>query len=728
MPAGIRSQNPFQLTHVIMEDKCILTRAQSNSEKSLDTNWPQEIRSRIDFLPFIPELFSSASPNVESEKEVDKSQEIVFNKITNNIEMTEKGKEILKTHGKDTQAKSETSNSLINKITPKFSPKQNSVVNLREEKLLLCSWNVRSLNLEKVARILSMKPHVICLQEIWNPPPSLLELLDGTQILKKRNDGYGGTLSSWSTGLVSQSFEPIPISEDSAVTKLTIAGNRSVWFSSIYLKKRSKKAILEVFSILKQKVPQEDWNQLLLAGDWNINIADDSDKVTHTLKLIIKQMGLQIFNSEPTRQGHTLDFIIAGRGIRVEDIKCKKTTLSDHSIVTASLTIPISQHKNHIWLPNRLVANEITINSLKEARNSYEFLKKVEKQMKIRGFNILKKSSKTKFERTLLNQLLETLNEDKDLGRLVQDYWNQKYIENEKNRYSAIPSNVKEAFDLLKKVFKYHHYDKRDGSIVTKILQNDGSVEMRQEEVNKQLIGVLKAIQFKEDQPKYESQVDFPKMPKLSHEECKLILGRISSGKAIAYDGISDILFDKVNINKAAKVFQDLWEGEWASKINNPEQFATRIVPLNKKHPKLPTKYDFRPISISSPIVKTLESTLVPKLSDYMTNKMHIGQTGFVSGQGIMVNQFRLIQRVSERMKKGLKAFGLFLDFSNAYNTVLHTKLFERLENVLDPDEIQLIKALYSRNKIKIGDESFTPNVGVAQGSLISPRVVQYLF
>ncbi len=698
-----------------MEDKSILTPAQINSVKPLNAKWPGTFRS---LLNIIEKDIVLTVPITEA---LSKSDTINQNRPCNEVYGTgkEKVKEAIN-HGEITKRNSSLSGNQHKVTTSKSC---NHTVNLNTEKLLLCSWNVRSLNLQKVAKIISLKSHVICLQEIWNPCSNLLGSLAGTQIIKKREDGYGGTFSSWPSDLISQTSSPVPISEDSVITKLTLAGNRSIWFSSIYIKKRSKKAILEIFSVIKEKVPQGDWSQLILAGDWNINVSDNLDKFTQTLKIIVKQMGLQIFHPGPTRQEHTLDFIVAGRGIKIDDIKCEKTKLSDHSIVTAALTIPIAHHKNQLWIPNRLDAIKITQKSLKEARNSSEFLKKVEKQMKLRGYNILKKVRKNKPETTLLRQLLETLDEDKDLSKLVQEYWNEQYIENEKNRYSALPSNVKDAFSLLKRVFKYHHYDKRDGSIVTKILQDDGTTEMRQEEVDKQLINVLKTTQFKEDQPKYDIPLDFPKMQKLSHEDCKNIISRISNGKAIAYDGLSDIIFNRENINKTAKVFQDLWESEWVPRVHNPEQFTTRIVPLNKKHPNLPSKNDFRPISISSPVVKTLESKLLPKLSNYMTEEMHVGQTGFVSGQGILVNHLRLIQRVTERMKKGLKAYGLFIDFSNAYNTILHVKLYERLETVLDPDEIQLIKALYSRNKIKIGKESFTPNVGVAQGSLISPAL-----
>ena len=102
---------------------------------------------------------------------------------------------------------------------------------------------------------------------------------------------------------------------------------------------------------------------------------------------------------------------------------------------------------------------------------------------------------------------------------------------------------------------------------------------------------------------------------------------------------------------------------------------------------------------------------------------MHRGQTGFVPGQGILVNLMRLIERVTERVKRTKKAYGVFFDLSNAYNTILHSKLFEKLKGILNEDEIQLIKAIYSRIKIKIGKETFTPNVEVAQGSVISPAL-----
>jgi hypothetical protein len=320
-----------------------------------------------------------------------------------------------------------------------------------------------------------------------------------------------------------------------------------------------------------------------------------------------------------------------------------------------------------------------------------------------------------------LERVVRVQEEDEDLARVVQDYWNEKIDENESQRYSKLPQDIRNAIKFLKKTFKYHEFDKRDGSIVNKILLEDGSIEHRKEEVDKLLLGVMKKAQLKEDQPMYNEPIPFPTLPKLTYEECQEIIDKISHGKAIAFDGVSDCLFDNKNKAKTAKVFRDLWNSKWEECIENDEHFSTRLIPLNKVHPEIPTKEKFRPISVSSPIVKFLEAKLISKLTDYVVHKMHRGQTGFVPGQGITINQMRLIERVTERISSGRQTYGIFIDFSNAYNTILHTKLYERLEGILDKEEIQLIKAIYSRLKIKIGKESFTPNIGVAQGSIISP-------
>jgi len=181
-------------------------------------------------------------------------------------------------------------------------------------------------------------------------------------------------------------------------------------------------------------------------------------------------------------------------------------------------------------------------------------------------------------------------------------------------------------------------------------------------------------------------------------------------------------LLNKAHINKATKVLSNLWNG-----IDiDARHFKSRLVALNKVSPDTPRKDQFRPIVISSLISKVLEARLVNPLKKYMVNQLHVSQTGFVPGMDTYVNISRLMDQLSSRRNTGKRTFLLFLDFSSALNTVSHSKLFDILgeKQVLSSPEIQLLQAIYSRTIIGLGNEHFRPNIGVPQGSIISP----YLF
>jgi len=231
-------------------------------------------------------------------------------------------------------------------------------------------------------------------------------------------------------------------------------------------------------------------------------------------------------------------------------------------------------------------------------------------------------------------------------------------------------------------------------------------------------------LQTKQDEPKYLQPLPFPVLPLLDQENLENIVNKISYGKALSTDGVSDIIFSKSNRKEVTKKLINLWSlGDEKNFEINLKHFETRIVPLNKKYLDIPSSKDCRPIAIQSPIIKLLECKLKPKLDAYLTQKLCPGQTGFIVGMGISVNQMRLVQRVVEITQRKKHCYGLFVDFSAAYNIILHSKLFERLQNVLAKDEIDDLKALYSRTKVSLGKVSFCPNIGVAQGSTISPAL-----
>ncbi len=137
------------------------------------------------------------------------------------------------------------------------------------------------------------------------------------------------------------------------------------------------------------------------------------------------------------------------------------------------------------------------------------------------------------------------------------------------------------------------------------------------------------------------------------------------------------------------------------------ELFKSRLVALNKVHPHVPKSEEFRPIIILSLFVKIMECRWLPKLQEYLISKLCPSQTGFIPGQGVFTNIFRAIERIKKRTENKRNVFGLFIDYKSAYNHVRHDFLFERLQGILDTNEIAFQKAIYHRLVIQSNNSSF---------------------
>jgi len=127
-------------------------------------------------------------------------------------------------------------------------------------------------------------------------------------------------------------------------------------------------------------------------------------------------------------------------------------------------------------------------------------------------------------------------------------------------------------------------------------------------------------------------------------------------------------------------IFADLWTS--LKQISNIH-FESRLIPLNKLHPNIPSRKDLRPIIVTSPIVKLIEAALLPKLKDYLIKQLHPGQIGFVPGNGILVNIYRAIERIRKRTNIGQRCYGVFIDFNSAYNTIDHQILSRQLQPII---------------------------------------------
>ena len=201
---------------------------------------------------------------------------------------------------------------------------------------------------------------------------------------------------------------------------------------------------------------------------------------------------------------------------------------------------------------------------------------------------------------------------------------------------------------------------------------------------------------------------------------------RLPSGKAITLDGITGSIFKREDANRTANIFRDLWSTDLLKIKGIKASFTSRLVPLNKVFPSIPTIRQMRPIMVCSSLQKLLELRFLPAVTEYLKNKLHRSQVGFVPGMGIQVNLLRAIcvTKISTDENKKCR-YGLFIDFANAYNTVPHTLLFQKLrqKKCMSEDEIDYLEALYAQYRIQIGDRKIKYNRGVVQGSILSPAL-----
>ena len=106
------------------------------------------------------------------------------------------------------------------------------------------------------------------------------------------------------------------------------------------------------------------------------------------------------------------------------------------------------------------------------------------------------------------------------------------------------------------------------------------------------------------------------------------------------------------------------------------------ITPVFKKGSKhLPNNY--RPVSLTSLVVKTMERLVYCELSKHLTehHKLCSTQHGFRRGHSCQTQLLETIHRWAKSLDERSSTHVIFLDFSKAFDTVPHKKLCIKLDN-----------------------------------------------
>ena len=152
------------------------------------------------------------------------------------------------------------------------------------------------------------------------------------------------------------------------------------------------------------------------------------------------------------------------------------------------------------------------------------------------------------------------------------------------------------------------------------------------------------------------------------------------------------------------------------------------IVPLHKKG-NLNDENNFRGITLLSVIGKLFTCILNNRLTDW-AEKYHVyieAQAGFRTRMGTVDNIFVLHGVISHMLNKGKQLYCAFIDFTKAFDYIVHDNLWSKLIKLgIRGKILNIIKSMYMsvKSRVKLQGQlsnAFSCALGVRQGESLSP-------
>ena len=209
-------------------------------------------------------------------------------------------------------------------------------------------------------------------------------------------------------------------------------------------------------------------------------------------------------------------------------------------------------------------------------------------------------------------------------------------------------------------------------------------------------------------------------------EEVEDAKKQIKEGKAPGEDGIMPEVLKRCNIDDIILLFANklLMEGQ------KPDQFSILNITPIPKSGNLSFTDNYRGISLTSLVAKLVNRMILNRIRPKIDPHLRYNQNGFRPGRST-ITQVLALRRIIEGVRKNhIPSVMVFIDFSKAFDSINHQKMFRILAAYDIPKRIvDAIMLLYSDIKAKIkspdGDtDYFQILAGVMQGDTLAP----YLF
>ena len=424
---------------------------------------------------------------------------------------------------------------------------------------------------------------------------------------------------------------------------------------------------------------------------------------------------------EPTRLQNILDLFFINDKTLITDIKIKNINISDHKLILVGTCIKL-QRLRECNLPKKSgfaafnywhsSTNWDNINAELYAidwtscvdQSPDNILKYIESNlMSICLKNIRKKGSKSQIsiiprDRRILmrrrgrisEQLIRGVNEEQaeSLYRrieIIEDQLLESHRKEEKDKeekaISTIRSNSKYFFA----------YAKRKSTIKVPVgpLEVDGELVSDAQRMScvlqkhYQTMFSVPMYQFNNNHENpYIAAPLVMECMDITEREIKLSIKQIPEGSAPGPDGIPPILLKKC-VDTLSFPIMCLWRSSFKNEFIPQILKLGLIVPIYKSGPRTEPK-NYRPVTLTSHIIKLFERVLVKRLVSYLTenNLYNENQHGFRANRSCLSQLLEHHQRLLNVMETGYSADVIYLDFAKAFDKVDHGILIRKLGEI----------------------------------------------